>query len=220
MAKLNKLKVAFISLVKKPANKLDVVYKSADGKFTDEKEIKIQKHSAEGLVYGTVYAPNVKDAHGDWADAQTIQKAAHEFMESGGNANIDENHNESPNGAKVVESHVNAQGGWDVVIKMDPAGETFAKVTKGELKGLSMGALCEKSEEEPPAASAGEPGELAQALKGLQDSLEKLGGRLDTIEKSVERVPKSRQLSIDGNVVNVHKNDDKACQEFVFGDLA
>jgi len=52
MAKLNKLKVAYISLVKKPANKRDIVYKSADNQFNQEKEIRIVKSEPEGLVAG------------------------------------------------------------------------------------------------------------------------------------------------------------------------
>ena len=65
MAKLNKISVAYISLVKNPANKLDIVYKSSDAKFTDEKQIKITKSEPEGIVYGTVYEPNVKDSDGE-----------------------------------------------------------------------------------------------------------------------------------------------------------
>ncbi|MGQ7174092.1 XkdF-like putative serine protease domain-containing protein, partial [Escherichia sp. R-CC3] len=32
------------------------------------------------LVYGIVYEPDTLDAHGDFTDAETIEKAAHEFM--------------------------------------------------------------------------------------------------------------------------------------------
>lgn len=219
MAKLNKLRVAFISLVKKPANKLDIVYKSADGKFTDDKEIKITKSTAEGLVYGTVYEPNVKDTDGDWADAETIRKAAHDFMESSKIDKVDENHDEKPSGARVVESSINEKGAWNVVIKMDPKSETFQKVQKGELKGLSMGAFCEKSAEEPDPEKT-EGGELVKTLKGIQDGIEQLGKRIDKIEKSVEKVPKSRQLSIEGESVKIDKGgEESAFQEFNFDEL-
>ncbi len=221
MAKLKKLRVAFISLVKKPANKLDIVYKSADGKFTDDKEIKITKSTAEGLVYGTVYAPNVKDTDGDWADAETIRKAAHDFMANNKIDKVDENHDETPSGARVVESSISEKGAWDVVIKMDPNSETFKKVQKGEIKGLSMGAFCEKSSEEPEADPANpEGGEVVKALKGIQDGLDKLTERIDKIEKSVDKVPKSRQLSIDGESVKIDKGgEDTAFQEFRFDEL-
>lgn len=220
MAKLKALRVAFISLVKKPANKLDIVYKSADGKFTDDKEIKIRKSTAEGLVYGTVYEPNVKDTDGDWADAETIRKAAHDFMERSRIDKIDENHNEKPSGARVVESSVNEKGAWDVVIKMDPSSDTFKKVQKGELKGLSMGAYCEKSNEEPEADKTDGGTEIVKTLKGIQDGIDKLSERIDKIEKSVDKVPKSRQLSIDGESVKIDKGgEEPAFMEFRFDEL-
>lgn len=219
MAKLNKLSVAYISLVKSPANKLDIVYKSSDAKFTDEKQIKITKSEPEGLVYGTVYEPNVKDGDGDWADAQTIRQAAHDFLMKGANANIDENHNEKPTGATVVESSINEKGAWEVAIKMDPTSETFQKVQKGELKGLSMGAYCQKSNEEPESGKP-EDGEMLKTLKSIQASVEKLGGRMDKIEKGVESVPKSRQLSLDGDRVRIEKDGaEPAFQEFNFNAL-
>jgi hypothetical protein len=219
MAKLKKLKVVFLSLVKKPANKLDIVYKSADGKFTDEKEIKITKSSPEGMVYGTVYEPNVKDAHGDWADKETIRDAAHNFILKGALGNVDENHDEKQSGARVVESYINEKGAWEVGIKMDPSSETFQKITKGELKGLSMGAFCEKSEEEPPKTDD-QDSEISKTLKGIQESFSKLNERLDKIEKSVDKVPKSRQISIEGNTVKIEKDgEEPAFQEFNFNKL-
>jgi len=221
MAKLKKLNVVYISLVKNPANKRDIVYKSADGKFTDEKELKITKSTSEGLVYGTVYEPNVKDAQGDWADAETIRKAAHDFVAKGALSNVDKEHDEKATGAQVVESSLDDQGAWKVAIKLDPASETFKKVQKGEIKGLSMGAYCEKSEEEPPCADPGKtPDETTLILKSLSDGLEKLNERLDKIEKSVDKVPKSRQISIDGESVKIEKGgEEPALQEFNFSIL-
>ncbi len=98
MAKLKKLRVAFISLVKKPAT---TRYRLQECGRQIYRRQGNQNHqtTAEGLVYGTVYEPNVKDTDGDWADAKTIRKAAHGFMESSRIDKIDENHNEKPNGA-------------------------------------------------------------------------------------------------------------------------
>jgi len=220
MAKLKRLSVAYISLVKNPANKRDIVYKSADGKFTDEKQIKITKSEAEGLVHGTVYEPNVKDAEGDWADKETIRKAAHDFVKKGSLARIDENHNETPTGAQVVETHITEKGAWDVVIQMDPKSETFQKVQKGELKGLSMGAYCEKSDEEPEAGGSDESTEVLKALKDLGEKVEKMSGEIVAIKKGVDSVPKSRQLRLDGEVVKVNKDgEEPAFNEFRFNDL-
>lgn len=217
MAKLNKLSVAYISLVEKPANKLDIVYKSSNAKFTDEKQIKITKSEPEGLVYGTVYEPNVKDAQGDWADEKTIKEAAHEFLRKGATANIDENHTEQPIGAQVVESHLNGKGAWDVAIQMDPTSETFQKVQKGELTGLSMGAFCEKTQEEPPQGGS-DP--VLALVQDLSTKIEKMASEMTNIKNSVDKVPKSRQLRIDGTTVKIDKaGEDAPYQEFAFQDL-
>lgn len=218
MAKLKNLSVAYISLVKNPANKLDIVYKSSDAKFTDEKQIKITKSEPEGIVYGTVYEPNVKDSDGDWADKETIRQAAHDFLMKGANAKIDENHNEQPTGATVVESSINSKGAWEVAIKMDPKSETFQKVQKGELKGLSMGAYCQKSEEEPPNGEG--DAQVLNLVKDLTDKIEKMAGDLAAIGSKVDKVPKSRQLTIDGNDVKIDKaGESSSFQEFDFNAL-
>ncbi len=218
MAKLNKVSVAYISLVKNPANKLDIVYKSSDAKFTDEKQIKITKSEPEGIVYGTVYEPNVKDSDGDWADKETIRQAAHDFLMKGANAKIDENHNEQPTGATVVESSINSKGAWEVAIKMDPKSETFQKVQKGELKGLSMGAYCQKSEEEPPTTEDSNP--VLDLVKELSTKVEKMASDLAAINSKVDKVPKSRQLTIDGERVKIDKaGESSSFQEFDFGAL-
>lgn len=220
MAKLKKLNVVYLSLVKNPANKKDIVYKSADGKFTDEKELKITKSTAEGIVYGTVYAPNEKDSQGDWADAETIKKAAHDFVAKGALSNVDTEHNEKLSGARVVESHIDEKGAWQVGIQMNPTSEEFKKVQKGEIKGLSMGAYCEKSDEEPGTDPGNGTDGTEKILKSVQESLEKVNERLDKIEKGVASVPKSRQLSIDGDNVKIEKSGEEAAfQEFNFNSL-
>lgn len=219
MARLKNLQVAFISLVKSPANKKDIVYKSSEGKYTDEKELKIIKSEAsKGLVYGTVYEPNVKDTDGDWTDAETIEKAAHEFLEKGNVGQIDVNHQEEPIGAKVVESYIDQKGAWQVVIKMDPKSEVFGKIEKGEIKGLSMGAWCEKSDEELQEEK-NKDNEIMKSIKGLEETLKGFSERLDRIEKGVEKVPKSRQLLIDGEKVKMGKEEEPVFQEFNFKEL-
>lgn len=215
MAKLNKLQVSFISLVDKPANKRDIVYKCRD-KFTDEKLIKVAKASDQGLVKGTVYEPNVKDTDGDWADAETIQKAAHDFLIGGKNFNVDTDHSENKIGAAVVESHINEKGAWEVTLKMDPESETFQKVKKGEYKGLSMMALTQKSEEEPP----NNPDDISS----LKELVAKQQKAIEELQADLKGIPKTRQLVIDeGGNVSVSKgaNDsaDGVLQEFDFANL-
>lgn len=222
MAKLNKLSVAYISLVGKPANKRDIVYKSADAKFTDEKTIKITKSDAEGMVYGTVYEPGVKDTDGDWADEKTIKEAAHAFMRKGALGNVDTNHDEKPNGAHVVESYLDEKGAWQVGIQMDPKSDEFIRVQKGELRGLSMGAYCVKSDEEPSVKQAEEnSGEVLKVISELKDEIKKMASELANVKEGVAKVPKSRQMSIDGtNVTITEKGEDDLFSEFNFDALA
>ncbi len=218
MPRLTDLKVSFISLVEKPANKLDIVYKCRD-KFNSEKLIKITKASDEGLVSGIVYQPLVKDADGDWADAETIKKASHDFLSSGRNFNIDENHSEKPAGASVVESSLDEKGAWKVVLKMDPASETFQKVKKGEYKGLSMMATCHKKDEEPSASTDPANADLA----ALKDEIAKQAKTIEELTCIVKGIPKSRQLTIDaaGKVI-IEKSDsseEPVLSEFNFANL-
>lgn len=220
MARLKKMRVVFISLVKNPANKKDIIYKSADGKFTDDKVLKITKSTPQGLIYGTVYSPNEKDAQGDWMTKEDIQEAAHGFVEKGLIGNVDNEHNEKLSGAKVVESHINDKGAWEVVVKTDPASEVFKKVENHEIEGFSLGAYCEKSDEEPGTDPGNGTDGTEKILKSVQESLEKVNERLDKIEKGVSRVPKSRQLSIDGDNVKIEKSGEEAAfQEFNFNNL-
>lgn len=220
MAKLNKIKVAYISLVKNPANKLDIIYKSTDAKFTDQKLITITKNDPEGLVYGTVYEPLVKDTDGDWADAATIQQAAHDFLTKGATSAVDHEHSEKTIGANVVESHINEKGAWEVVIKMDPKSDTFQKVQKGEIKGLSMGALCQKSEEEPPKKEESQNSDITKAINDLAVQIQKMSSDIDKINQKVDKVPKSRQMHINGDDVKITKDDEDApLKEFDFSNL-
>ncbi len=222
MAKLEKLEVSFISLVGKPANKKDIVWKARD-KFSDTKLIKISKATDEGLVRGVVYEPNVKDTDGDWADAETIRKAAHDFLASGRNFNVDENHNQAPTGASVVESFINPKGAWEVAIKMDPASEAFQAVKKGDYAGLSMMAVCVKKDEEPPRQQ--------DEVEVLKATVEKQSKEIEALALALKGLPKSRQLTIDadGNVTitkgdgsketNDEAKDPEVLAEFDFSNL-
>ncbi|MDP3114163.1 MAG: XkdF-like putative serine protease domain-containing protein [Candidatus Cloacimonadaceae bacterium] len=225
MAKLTKLEVSFISLVDKPANKKDIVYKCRD-RFNKERIIKIEKINDEGLVMGTVYEPNVKDTDGDWADPETIKKAAHDFMRSGKNFNVDADHSKKPIGAAVVESHLDTAGAWRVAIQMDPESETFQKVKKGEYKGLSMMALVQKEEAEPPVAkdsSEGENPALDAKIEELASKIEKQAKTINDMLLVMKAIPKSRQLVIDNDgKVTINKNeltDDIPFAEFDFANL-
>ncbi len=84
MRKLENVLVTHVSYVDKAANKKSFfLTKSAeDLKPNFETEVKLVTKSddPQKLVYGVVYEPDVEDVHGDFMDAETIEKAAHGFM--------------------------------------------------------------------------------------------------------------------------------------------
>ncbi len=148
MPRLTKFRVHFISVLKTedPANRKSAIYKSADGKdFQFNIQIKhLRKDAKEGLIYGTVYEPDVKDTQDDWADADSIRDAAHSFLVEKRVNMVDVDHSYEPGSGTVVESFIKngadsrfpdtKDGAWTVVIKLS------AEAAKNidEVKGLSM----------------------------------------------------------------------------------
>lgn len=205
MAKLNDLKVSFISLVNRPANKKDIVFKSSNTdklKYNIMKSIKINKSEPQGLIFGTVYEANKQDTDGDWTDLETIKKAAHEFLANGNNSNVDTDHNGQPSGAVVVESWVDDKA-WNIVIKSDPKSALYEKVQKGDYKGISLAGMSKKSDEKCPEATT-----TSEEIKALKAELEEL-------KKNVKELPGTKQIQFDsaGNVV---KND-KTSEDDAYG---
>jgi len=151
MPQLTDLKINFLSLVPKGANKRTVVWKSADAPAKSDKEDflrLIKTDEDKRLLYGVVYAPDDEDAHGDWASAEDIEKAAHDFLANAFVRNVDKDHDFRPQeGAHVAESFIlrgqdpmfpdEKAGTWVVAIKIDND-ETWGAVKKGEIQGLSM----------------------------------------------------------------------------------
>lgn len=104
------------------------------------------------LLYGVVYAPNDVDAHGDFADAETIEEAAHGFMDS--RLVGIQHEREAP--ARIVESFIApadmtiggrsvTRGSWVVAIKVDDD-ELWGRVKAGEFGGLSLGGYAVREE--------------------------------------------------------------------------
>jgi hypothetical protein len=203
MPKLTKLGVSFISLVKSPANRQDIIYKAAD-KYNLTKPIKILKHDPQGLIEGVVYKADELDTQGDWADIETIRKAAHEFLMKGNNFNIDSEHNIKPNGAAVVESHV-TDDKWLVTIKCDPESDVFKKVQKGEYAGLSMMGTAIKKEENPPTKTTDDSDKIADLEKAVQE-----------LTEIVKGMPHTRQLQFDadGKIITKSAGSDELLGEF------
>lgn len=155
MRKLENVKVTHVSYVDKAANKKQFFLTKSASEPTFETTVKLLTKSddPQKLVYGVVYEPDVEDAHGDFMDAETIEKAAHGFMEE--YQNIDKQHDFKTNAGKVVESYVApsdmtvgdtaiAKGTWVLVTKATD--ELWESIQKGEFTGYSLAGTAEVEE--------------------------------------------------------------------------
>ncbi|MDW8399394.1 MAG: XkdF-like putative serine protease domain-containing protein [Acetobacteraceae bacterium] len=145
MPKLTDLDVEFISLVKRPANGRRIVLRGADARG---REFALTRADARlRRVYGIVYAPDSVDSQGDWADAQTIRRAADRFMLHGRAPNVDREHDFNPAPAFVAESWLTRtgdplfpherEGAWAVGIQITDAA-LWDAIEAGEVEGLSL----------------------------------------------------------------------------------
>lgn len=185
------LKVEFISLVGKAANKRTVVYKNASsGDGTPlERHVAIRKLDDEKrLVYGIVYPPDEADTEGHTMTAAEIEKAAHEFLQSGRTGQVDRDHDEDPDEGYVVESYIiskgdarfptDPSGSWAVVIKVT-ADDTWKQVKKGELSGISMQGTCTLTDVQKSVFER-----FKTAIKSMRgDTIEPVGVSKDFNEK-------------------------------------
>jgi len=147
---LKEIDIEFLSLVHKGANRKTIIYKSADydenpvmEKFVELKKVDDDKR----IVYAIVYSPGEVDAHGDTADAETIEKAAYNFMKRGITKNVDKGHDYKADEGFVAESWITKEndslfpdspiGSWAVGIKVEND-ETWQQIKKGEITGLSL----------------------------------------------------------------------------------
>jgi hypothetical protein len=148
MAKLLNLNVNFISVVDDGANRMPIIYKNDAGdQVRFDLPLRLLKADEEkGIIYGVVYPPNTVDTQGDWADAPTIERAAHDFLLKGKVRMVDTMHDYTPIDGGVVESFIKngeaknypdaPDGSWLVAIKPDDM--TKMRVKSGELRGLSL----------------------------------------------------------------------------------
>lgn len=105
----------------------------------------VKKNEALQLVTAEVYLPNFPDAHGDFMTPEEIRKMAHRFLAEGRTGQVDVDHdNDTSRGMRIVESFIARKDdpdfiadSWVVTIHVaDP--DTWSKVQKGEINGLSM----------------------------------------------------------------------------------
>jgi hypothetical protein len=117
------------------------------------------------MVYAEVYAPNRPDSDGEFMTAETIEKMAHDFVKKGRLKQIDVQHdNKTIDGVQAVESFIARKGdpdfipgSWVLGIHVDHT-DTWNRIKKGELNGLSVEALVGREEKEvtlqlPPVIS-------------------------------------------------------------------
>ena len=101
----------------------------------------------QGLVTAIVLRPNVPDLHGDVYDAAEVEKACFNFNTRCRQTNVQ--HVKMANfdmvESYIVKSSFELGGGeviagdWIATMKLDPKGDEFAKVKKGEFTGFSIG---------------------------------------------------------------------------------
>lgn len=155
---LKNANITHVSYVNSAANKKQfLLTKSLEKQPDFEKrvEVIIDKADEKQLVYGVVYEPDVEDAHGDYMDAEDIEKAAHDFMKVA--RNIDTNHDFEAGVGEVVESYIApadfdidgekiTKGTWLMVTKASD--EVWESIKKGDITGYSMAGTAETIEKQ------------------------------------------------------------------------
>lgn len=198
--KILKADVRFISLCRRGANRLPVMYKSIDSLPDDLRKAmgSVDRDRAcfsmslltkgamddKGELLAVVYAPDLEDSQGDYADRDVIREAMHSAARNG--LALDIHHDGQALGkdrAYVAESFeimpndprfagttddsgnpVDVTGGWGVLIKVtDPA--LREKYRNGEWSGVSMGGTYLPGPEE--GLNKAEVGLLERLLKAL-----------------------------------------------------
>lgn len=165
MRRIKQARIKFISLCPAGANQLPVIYK-ADDQVELATLSKMDEEAGE--IHAVVYAPELRDAQGDIADASVIKEMAYDFAREGGSVDI--RHDNKPvekDRAFVAESfiiqkgddrfasmtnsrgeQVDVAGGWGVVIKVDD--ENLRKeYREGKWQGVSMGGQAAFEDETP-----------------------------------------------------------------------
>lgn len=154
--RFKKIDIKFLSLVKRGANQIPVMYKG-EGGVTMELLLKTDHLMDRGELTAVVYAPELRDSDGDITDAETIKDAMYSAMRKGFNLDIQHDFKAlSKEDACPVESFIiqkgdprfadmkdyagkpiDVTGGWGVVISINKQ-ELREKFRTGEWNGVSM----------------------------------------------------------------------------------
>ncbi len=104
------------------------------------------------ICFAEVYAPDITDSHGDFMNAEEIEKMAYGFMKNMRLDQVDVGHDNVLHGSHVVESFIAREddsifiaGAWVVGIHVADS-EVWSRIKSGELNGFSMEALALKKE--------------------------------------------------------------------------
>lgn len=135
--------------------------------FVHREETEIEKAEGGGkekkrLVYGIVYEPYKVDAQGDWANEETIERAAHRWLAE--SRNMKEMHQYNTEKVVPVESYIAPgdfrlgsqevkKGSWILVSKILDE-DIWAKVERGEYTGYSLGGRSTVREDTSPPRAA------------------------------------------------------------------
>lgn len=149
--KLKNLKVEYVSYVDRGANQRtfyltkEYEQKKKEPDFSMQVKLICSDKEEERKVYGLVYAPDVVDAHGDYTDADTLERAAHDFMLN--YQKMDVQHNFEEGAGEVVESFIAPEtftingeeilkGSW--VLVSIASEEVWEAIKRGEITGYSL----------------------------------------------------------------------------------
>ena len=154
MIELTNLRATHVSYVTKGANKKKFFLMKSDNVTpVFQRDFRIIKGDDEKqIVYGVVYEPDEVDTQGEFANADEIEKAAHQFLSD--SRNVDLQHNFVPGAGTVVESYVAPvdfeiegqnikKGAWVMATIADD--EVWESIKKGEITGYSMAGTATKT---------------------------------------------------------------------------
>lgn len=236
--KLKNLQVSHVSFVENGANQRKFFLTKSEEQPNFEKPVKVIKSDDEEkrLVYGIVYEPDAIDAHGDFTDAETIEKAAHEFMLK--YRQIDKNHDFVAGVGEVVESYIAPadmelngepvkKGTWILTTKADE--ETWEAVKKGEFQGYSLAGVAETEviEEEVTKTEEKQIKSFFQLMKGFfsgQKQVEVAKEEetfLSAVEKAGKKISNTNMADIDAAIESLtnlktrvtHSSEDAGSEE-------
>lgn len=137
----------------------------SDGQFRKQVRLLKDSLSRNDVVLGVVYEPDTIDLQGDWADAETIERAAHDFLEDFRELNLMHEEPLSKSQASLVESFIAPatlvigkdlvkKGAWMIGVKLK-TDELKKAVKAGELNAFSLEGSAKVLENIDPPGTGG-----------------------------------------------------------------